>query len=281
MGLFNFVKHGKNSKSSANSSDSASRPDYSKLPIEQQLIRYIDCPYKLIPQNTPISEVNKEYTAALRYGAERGCTPVIIPVTQNLVNLLGRDGEMNADIGLIRELRRALLWQINDSAGDIIIESAYYERISELAVRGIDTSALENGNAQGASVNAFHSFAADGRTTCAVILAQLPTVNPWEVFVWLPVGGVNGAPADNELICISRLWNEMCGAIPSVIGFGVIEYFIPRGKPDQNTATEIAKGHFAVCPDRVLRMTRSRTIGELADTLTKSCVWYLGWKGEN
>lgn len=279
MGLFNFVKHGKNAKIPTNSSDGAAHSDYSKLPLEQQLIRYIDCQYKLIPQNTPITEVNKEYTAAMRYGVEHGCTPVLVPVTENLVNLLGRDGEMNADIELIRELRRALLWQINDSAGDIIIESAYYERTSELAANGVYISALERNGAQGASVNAFHSFVTDGHTTSAVILAQIPTVKPWEVFVWLPVGGANGAPSDNELICISKLWHEMCGAIPSVINFGAIEYFIPRGRPDPQTAIQIAKGHFAMCPDRVLRMTRSHTIGELADTLTKSCVWYLGWKG--
>ncbi len=281
MGLFNFVKRGKGSKTTETHPGSAARSDYSKLPIEQQLIRYIDCPYKLIPQGTPVADVNKEYTSAMRYGAEHGCTPVLVPVTENLVNILGRDGEMNADIELIRELRRALLWQINDSAGDIIIESAYYERMSELASKGIDTSAIENGSAQGASVNAFHSFVTDGRTSCAVILVQIPTVNPWEVFIWLPVGGANGAPSDNELICISRLWHEMCGAIPSVINFGAIEYFIPRGKPDSQTAAEIAKGHFAMCPDRVMNMTRSHTLGELADTLTKSCVWYLGWKGEH
>lgn len=278
MGLFNFVKHGKNPKTQADSSDNAVRADYSMLPLDQQLIRYIDCPYKLIPQNALIADVNKEYTAAMRYGTAHGCTPVLVPVTENLVNLLGRDGEMNADIELIRELRRALLWQINDSAGEIIIESAYYERISELAANSIDTVALETGSAQGLSVNAFHSFVSEGRTVCPVILAQLPTVNPWEVFVWLPVGGTNGIPSDNELICASKLWHEMCGAIPSVISFGAIEYFIPRGRPDPQTAAQIARGHFAMCPDRVLRMTRSRTIGELADTLTKSCVWYLGWK---
>ena len=48
--------------------------------------------------------------------------------------------------------------------------------------------------------------------------------------------------------------------------------------PDLEEALEIAKGHFAVCPERVLRLTKSHCLGELADTLTKSCVWYLGWK---
>ncbi len=270
MGLFNFVRHGKNTKKSTNS-------HYNDLPLEQQLIRYIDCPYKLIPQNTPVSDINKEYTNAMRYASQHGCSPVLIPVTAELVHLLGRDGEMNADIELIRELRRALLWQINDSAGDIIIESSYYEKISQLEASGINIAELENSSAQGACINSFHSFINNGRATCPVILAQIPTVKPWEVFIWLPVGGVNGAPSDNELICVSKLWHEMCGAIPSVINFGAVEYFIPRGKPDSQTAAEIAKGHFAMCPERVLRMTHSHTIGELADTISKSCVWYLNW----
>ena len=50
----------------------------------------------------------------------------------------------------------------------------------------------------------------------------------------------------------------------------------PVSSPEE--ALEIAKGHFAVCPERVLRLTKSHYLGELADTLTKSCVWYLGWK---
>lgn len=287
MGLFNFVKRGKASESSANLSETSSQnsavksaePDCGNISLTECLIRYMDCPYKLIPRGTITSEINKEYTGALRYGAENGSTAVIVPVTASLVKLLGKDGEMSANIELIRELRRALLWQINDSAGDMIIESAYYEKVGELAALGIDADKFEHGKAQGAAVNGFHSFISDGRTSCEVIIAQVPTVKPWEVFIWLPVGGMkSGAPSDNEFVAVSRLWNETCGAVPAVINYGAVEYFIPRGKPSSKTAMEIAKGHFAICPDRVLHMTRSRTLGELADTLTKSCVWYLGWK---
>lgn len=286
MGLFNFVKRGKNFKSSINLSEvsaqgtTAGTPqtNLSRLSLTERLVRYIDCRYKLIPQGTSITVVNKEYTEALRYGMEHGSTAVIVPVSDKLAELFGKDGELDADIQLIRELRRALLWQINDSAGNIIIESAYYEKIGELSARGIDTNAFEHGAAEGAAVNSFHSFIANGKTSCEIIIAQIPTVKPWEVFIWLPVGGMNGAPSDNEFIAVSKLWNEMCGAVPAVINYGVVEYFVPQGKPSPQTAAEIAKGHFAMCPDRVFKMTRSHTLGELASTLTKSCVWYLDWK---
>lgn len=286
MGLFKFVKHGKASElptdlpetSSQNSAVNSTQSDCGNLSLTERLIRYIDCPYKLISQGTATAEINKEYTAALRYGAEHGSTAVIVPVTANLVRLLGKDGEMKANIKLIRELRRALLLQINDSAGDIIIESAYYEKIRELSASGINTNEFERGKAQGVAVNGFHSFISNGRTSCEIIIAQIPTIKPWEVFIWLPVGGMKGAPSDNEFVAVSRLWNEMCGAVPAVINYGAVEYFIPRGKPSPKTAMEIAKGHFAMCPDRVLHMTHSHTLGELADTLIKSCVWYLGWK---
>lgn len=279
MGLFNFVKRGKNSEPLTDLSNEAKQnSDFDHLSLTERFVRYLDCPYKIIPQGTVTADVNKQYTGALRYGAEHGSTAIIVPVTAALAELLGKDGEMNADIKLIRELRRALLWQINDSAGDIIIESAYYEKTNELLSRGVDINTFEHGKAQGMSVNGFHSFICDGKTSCEIIIAQIPTVKPWEVFVWLPVGGMNGAPSDNEFVAVSRLWNEICGAVPAVINYGAVEYFIPRGKPSPKTAAEIAKGHFAICPDRVLRMTRSHTLGELTDTLTKSCVWYLGWK---
>ena len=62
-----------------------------------------------------------------------------------------------------------------------------------------------------------------------------------------------------------------------VLGYGVAEFFVPNGFPGRQTALKIAREQFALCHERVLRLTRSHTLSELADTLTKSCVWYLGW----
>lgn len=244
--------------------------------LPQRIAEYMDCPCKLIPQGTSINEVNQRYLSVLHYGMEHGSTPVLIPANERMMSYLC--GGQTFSINNVRQSRRSMLWQLNDSAGDAIIEAAYEEKAKYMVYKGINMSDFETGGTSGVAVNCFSSFVAGGQTTCDVVLAQVPTANPWEIFVWLPIGGLNGAPANNELIAVSKRWNELCGAVPAVIGYGVVEYFVPRGKPDRQTSLEIAKGHFAICPERALCMTRSHTVSELADTLTKSCVWYLGWK---
>ena len=106
----------------------------------------------------------------------------------------------------------------------------------------------------------------------------MPVSEPWKVFAWFPVGGINGAPSNEDLTLVSKHWNELCGAVPAVLGYGVVEYFVPNGRPSYETSLQIAREQFALCHERVLRLTRSHTLGELVDTLMKSCVWYLGWK---
>ena len=249
------------------------------MPPAERLVQYLDCNYKLIPAGTDINEVNRIYLAALRYGVDWGISTIIVPVSEELADYLCNDGNGRPlDKERVRAERRIMLLQTNDAAGEAIVESLYHQKTEVMARRGVNIKSFENSDAQGGAVNCFSSFISKGQTICDLIVAQIPVKNPWEVFAWLPVGGINAAPSDNELIAVSKLWYDLCGAVPAVIGYGVVEYFVPRGKPSRETAQEIAKGHFAVCHERVLRLTKSRTLSELADTLAKSCVWYLGWR---
>ena len=95
---------------------------------------------------------------------------------------------------------------------------------------------------------------------------------------WISCGGLANTPSDILLTTASKRWYALCGAVPAVLGYGEIEYFVPNGLPSRETAKQIAKEQFALCHQRVLRLTRSHTLSELTNTLTKSCVWYLGWK---
>lgn len=249
------------------------------MPPAERLVKYLDCNYKLIPAGTDINEVNRIYLAALRYGVDWGISTVIVPVSEELADYLCSDENGRPlDKERVRAERRNMLLQTNDAAGEAIVESLYHQKTEVMARRGVNIKAFENSDAQGGAVNCFSSFISKGQTICDLIVAQIPVKNAWEVFAWLPVGGINAAPSDNELMAVSKLWYDLCGAVPAVIGYGVVEYFVPRGKPSREAAQEIAKGHFAVCHERVLRLTKSRTLSELVDTLTKSCVWYLGWR---
>ena len=245
----------------------------------QLLQAYIDCPNRLIRSGADVNEINQRYLAGLKYGAEWGFSTVIIPVSQTLANYLYQAGHgQPLSIDRLRERRNAMLLEQDDVTGEAIIQSSYEQKISYMESRNIDVESFVKAQVQGKAINCFSSFVSQGKTVCDVIMAQIPTTNPWEVFIWLPIGGINGAPTDSELIAISKTWYNVCGAMPAVLDYGAVEYFVPHGKPSSEEALEIAKSHFAVCPERVLRFTKSHCLGELADTLTKSCVWYLGWK---
>ena len=245
----------------------------------QLLQAYIDCPSKLIKSGADVNEINQRYLAGLKYGAEWGFSTVIIPVSQTLANYLYQAGNgQPLSIDKLRERRNTMLLEQNDVTGEAIIRSSYEQKINYMESRNIDVENCVKARVLGKGINCFSSFVSQGKTVCDIIMAQIPTTNPWEVFIWLPIGGVNGAPTDTELAAISKTWYDVCGALPAVLDYGAVEYFVPHGRPSPEEALELAKSHFAVCPERVLRFTKSHCLGELADTLTKSCVWYLGWK---
>ena len=240
---------------------------------------YIDCPSKLIRSGTDVNEVNQRYLSGLKYGAEWGFSTVIIPVSQELANYLYQaEHGQPLSIDKLRERRSTMLWESKTVAGDAFIRSSFEQKISYMESRNINVQGFVNAKVQGKAINCFSSFVSQGKTVCDIIMAQIPTTNPWEVFIWLPIGGINGAPSDQNLMAVSKTWYDVCGALPAVLSYAAVEYFVPHGRPSPEEALEIAKGHFAVCPERVLRLTKSHCLGELADTLTKSCVWYLGWK---
>lgn len=109
--------------------------------------------------------------------------------------------------------------------------------------------------------------------TWDIVLARTPTVNPWEVFAWFPFGGWNDCPRNEETLWIAKYWYEKYGAVPAVISGSELEFTAPP--VPKESAFELAREHFAFCPDNVLQNTD--TIGRLADELTKSTIWHFWW----
>jgi hypothetical protein len=248
-------------------------PADNRSPAEK-LAEYADCRSKFIPAGTDIAEVNRKYQYALHYGAEWGYSTVILPVSQELADALCGD---SAVVGAVRSARMMTLERPAQTADPGELERLYARKTAVIEKNGISVGQFENAEVEGAAINCFSSFVRNGKTTRNLLLLQVPVSEPWRVFEWIPVGGIAGVPSNDLLTAASRQWFELCGAIPAVLGYGVAEFFVPNGFPGRQTALKIAREQFALCHERVLRLTRSHTLSELADTLTKSCVWYLGW----
>ncbi len=252
-------------------------PENTKSPAEL-LVDYMDCHYKLIPAGTDINDINHKYLYALRYGAEWGYSTVMIPVSGELSDRICLDENGRAySVESLREIRKNRL-AMSDRLDTRVIEDRYAQKTAVIASKGISIEDFENAGIPGVAINCFSSFVKNGFSTCDLLIAQVPVSEPWQLFAWMRTGGINGSPSDEELMAASKSWYDLCGAVPAVIGYGSVEYFVPNGKPTPEMALKIAREQFAICHERVLRLTRSHSLGELVNTLTKSCVWYLGWK---
>ena len=253
-------------------------PVYTKSSAEY-LIEYADCHYKFFPCGTDVNDLNQKYIYALRYGSEWGYSTVIVPVTPELCRQLCFDsGNRQLSADKLREMRRSAIAASSSLPGTDVLNDEYRHKTSAIIRRGLSIDEFEHADYSGAMINCFSSFVRNGRTTKDLMIVQVPVEQPWNVFAWFPVGGIDGAPSNEILMAASRHWNQLCGAVPAVLDCGVVEYFVPNGTPSYEAALQIAREQFAICHERVLCLTRSHTLSELVDTLTKSCVWYLGWK---
>ena len=105
------------------------------------------------------------------------------------------------------------------------------------------------------------------------ILAYTPTTKPFEVFAWVPFGGWNECPCAEDMISLARYWYLKHNAVPAVISHDTLEFFC--APLDIKSAMETAVEHYAVCPDNVDQGIG--TVAALADSLTKSTVWWFWW----
>ena len=123
-----------------------------------------------------------------------------------------------------------------------------------------------------------HSFSAykhyeTGEVQDEILIVYVPATIPYEVFAWLPFGGWNECPNPDKMIAVSRYWYEKCGAVPAVIKHDIIEY---TARPlSEKDAIEVSQEHYAFCQDIVDQGYGG--LSALADSLTKSTVWYFWW----
>ena len=110
--------------------------------------------------------------------------------------------------------------------------------------------------------------------TIPLVLAEIPVEHPWEVFAYIPFGGWNECPSDEEQMAAAKHWFETYKAVPAVITRDVLEYSLPA-PVGREKAMDLALEQYAFCPDIVNQGCES--VGYLADSLAKSTKWYFWW----
>lgn len=237
----------------------------------KEIIDKVNCPHQVFTGQSTTSEVNSAYKKALEQGKKDGFIPVLVVSDDTMAEWL----EILEDESYSKE---DIMEQDRRDAKNILQErfEEYTDYLDE--EENSTMSDLMGEKKDGETIlelSSFENYGEDGIQE--TILFEIPVKNPWEVIAWLPMGGWNECPEASEMMEVCRYWYEKYGAIPAVVSHDTLEFVVEKTVEDEEQAWQLAKEHYAFCPDRVDQGTSSGTIGEVADCLSKSKVWFFWW----
>lgn len=237
----------------------------------KEIISKVKCPYQVFKSPTTAGEVRSAYANAFELGKKEGFVPVLVIADETMAEWLGiLEDESYSKEKIIAEAR---------DDGEAILKERLEGYISDYDSDGMSMEELLGEKADGEVITELSSFISwnSDESIQETILFEIPVKNVWEVIAWLPMGGWNECPEASEMMAVCKYWYEKYGAVVSVVSHDTLELSLNKSISDDAAAWELAKEHFAFCPDRVDQGTNSGTIGEVADCISKSSVWYFWW----
>ena len=236
--------------------------------LTEQIAEKFGCEYAVFEKGSSPEKVEQAYMEAFADGAKNGYVPAILLCDKNMKEQL----EYAYDDGSDKE---SLIAGCGSNGKEILNEryAEYTEDYDEEAL-----SEYIGNEEEGESNKHFCSYISfrDNKLEEDVLLLKIPVKNPWELIGWIPVGGWNECPSPEDMIAVCKYWYEEYRAIPAVFTNDVMEFYVPS-QIDASKKLEIAKEHYAFCPDRVDQGTETGTISEVAAGLPDSSVWYFWW----
>lgn len=241
------------------------------------MIKYLNCPCSYFPSGMDGEEIQQAYLEANTKREGQNFTPVLISVSDSIWDvMLSNSDPENAGDGVF-DVNNVNKFRENAVSQDLPDgESLLNGLIKDLKEEGGWAEDMFGKIESGDKNRDFHSYLDyDTDKTSEVILARIPVTHPWKVFAWLPIGGRNECPDSSSLAAIAKYWYDTCGAVPAAISPDKLEFYVKYPVKDKNTAMKLALEQYAFCPD-IIEQSDS-TVGNLADSLTKSSVWYFWW----
>lgn len=253
--------------------------------MAQTLQKFLACPCQYFAPMRDDEPIWQAYLAARERGKKEGFTPVLLTLEENLLEsclyntLPDYNDYPNFDPAAVTAARQKILAApLPDGAAVLQEMQADWQACAEEdgwnweeAIGGD----LSDGEANDHFIGYWNYRTQD---TLPLLLAEIPTANPWEVFAWVPFGGWNDCPDTEQHMAAAKRWFELYGAAPGVITMDTLQYILP--KPAAATAEEarpLALELYCFAPDSVDQAAEDFTVGSLAETLSLSTVWYFWW----
>ncbi|MBQ9518900.1 MAG: DUF4253 domain-containing protein [Firmicutes bacterium] len=235
--------------------------------IIEKIAQKLGYPYKLLPEMTP-GKLTEFYRSEFERGRREGFTPLVIAGDRYLSEYIDTTFDIeNYDV-------KSELENISDECElmTMTLQDMFEEEPD------FDYEEFMGNIEGGEAINYFMSVFEFGKmakmTPCALL--EIPTLNPWETVVYAPFGGWNACPAPADMAAMCRQWYEKYGAVPAVITHDTLEFVLDK-PVSVKEAEALAVRQYLFCNDRVDQGTANGTAGELADSLTKSKIWYFWW----
>ena len=249
------------------------------------IMEYLDCECTYFPSMKDDDPIMSAYSYAKRESVKEGFVPVLIRADDETLLeclVMNADPENDADIyefdlKTVTEYRKKMLSApIKD--GKAVLEELTGQRKEEAEDDDMDWDEEILGEMEGGYENNRISCYWDSDTdmTHPLILAKIPVKNPWEIFAYLPFGNWNDCPDTPELMAAAKYWFEQHGAVPAAMSHDELEFLLPA-PVSKEKAMEVAAEQYGFCPDIVDQAQDDPTVGNLADVLRQSTVWYFWW----
>ena len=253
--------------------------------LAEALMEYLDCECTYFPSMKDDDPIMSAYSYAKRESVKEGFVPVLIKADDETLLeclVMNADPKNDADcyefdLKTVEEYRKKMLsTPVKD--GKAVLEELTGQRKEEAEDDDMDWEEEILGEMEGGYENNRFSCYWDSDTdmTYPLILAKIPVKNPWEIFTYLPFGNWNECPDTLELMAVAKYWFEQYGAVPAAMSHDELEFLLPA-PVSQEQAMEVATEQYGFCPDIVDQEQDDPTVGNLADVLWQSTVWYFWW----
>jgi len=245
------------------------------------ILGFLDCGYELIKNEnkTKREEIATRYYELLEQGQAGGFFPLIIVPSDTLAESLEfflEDNDIENTPESISSFRQNVIEAAKGIDGKTFLAARLDEALEPCDDEDYDIiGQFKQPALQSAPQPALAAFLARYATYEEIIIAKIPAENPWELAVWLPMGGFNDCPLPENQAAVFRYWFEKYGAIPSTVTHDIWEVVLTQPPAAEGEAEALAKEQYAFCPDLVDQGTE--TIRALASGLIGSYTWFFWW----
>lgn len=237
---------------------------------------FLDCNCKYYPLNAEDNDVICGYVESFERAKEEKFIPVIVDISENILDAVimntvidsDDDSESILDSGILEADKREELLKTgiidyetrekidryrknmiskDFSNGkellDVMIENnseyfgGYELERDELEVEDDPTADIDD-----------LDFEEEMENRGEILIAEIPVENPWEIFAYIPFGGWNDCPSNEDIMAISKYWFEKYGAVPCAISHNTLEYIIEKAVDDEDKI-RFTEEFYAFCPD--------------------------------